>query len=613
LYTFIHYTFDTSNTEMKKGDDGSFDNLEEIVGRNYVFDSTKSNLRTFVDHQVSFVLPTWLGQENYKTIMLRGTIVYLHFDLEGEANLEPKFLVEKKFFTINGTKTKVPEHWLKIHNAGISSLEEHLKTKDNTIPGAEVTLPPRTLGLSYVHIKIDANDSKNRLTEIKGYNSKISQKDLEDIVARCKSTGKKIRIIEQQPLLSASSMAVGAEIHRKDPNFYILAVPIGWVIQDITALQAWNSSHKSELIPFIKEPVAFPSIGTRIDFNDESDEERIGVVDDFNLMEDGKTIGAFISLIGEENSYEPIFYSNLFAKTRETLLNSKIIRVTPQEDLPKLMENYLEDARELIRRSLSKWCPFTVNGLRILANEYTGATNEDGTPTTKPKWISPKDALGNTELNIVSFVGGQAIIGGEKCQIVHKDRDNDRSKERIVELSKIEDSKCVSRLVFNAAIGTAEGVVKGRKVQAFFSTANGVDISTRRIPLFASVTPTNRVSINVTTFSHVLGYLAPGKDKSHPEQKVIMWTIVPEAFKNFYTFVIKQGNHDMFTRKSATKIREMFESEEFPTLVEIYNFIVYGATRHNVSRSSKWTTFFISQILGFNYDALLEMEDSKTK
>jgi hypothetical protein len=598
---------------MKKSgrDDGAFDNLDDLAGRKYVFDNTKSNLRTFVDHQVSFVLPIWLGLDYCKTTMLRGTAVYLEFDLEGETNLEPKFLTDKKFFTIHGIRTKVPEHWLKIHSAGLVALDEHIRTSDNAIPGSEIVVAPKVLTLSHVHIKIDANDVKNRLTETKGYNSRLSQKELEDIITRCQSTGKKVQIIEQQPLLSTNSSTLGAEIHRKDPTFYIISVPIGWIIQDITALQTWNSSHKSEVIPFIKEPIAFPSIGTRIDFTDENDEERIAIVDDFNLMEDGKTIGALISLVGEENGYEPFFYSNLFAKTRETLFNPKIIRVTHHEDFDKIMTSYLEDARELIRRSLSRWSTFSISGLRILANEYTGDTNEDGTPVTKPRWIFPKDALGNKELNIVSFVGGQATIDGVQYSIVHKERENDRSKDKVIELSKITTTKCISRLVFNAAIGTAEGVVKGRKVQAFFSTANGVDISTRRIPLFGSVTPTDRVSINVTTFNTVLGFLSEGKDKSHPDQKVIMWTVVPEAFKNFYIFVAKQGQHDMFERKSASKIREMFESDEFPTLIEIYNFILYGLNKRNTTRNSKWSIHFTKYILGFEHDELISIEDAK--
>src|SRR5579885_1606554 len=240
------------------------DNLSEIGDVKYVFDNTKSNLRALVGHKISFVLPTWIGQEGYKTVMLKGTVTYLKFNLEDEPNLDPKFSI-KHGVVINGIKYKIPDNWKSIHQEGCVALKNHMDNRENDIPGADIPAPPKTLSLLYVHVKIDANEANNRLIELKNKkDTKITQRELEEVINKCQSPIRKATIIEQEPQIAVAP--VGAEMRRKEPSYFVISIPIGWVVQNLTAMDSWNSSHKTELIPFIKIPVAFPSFKSRIVF-----------------------------------------------------------------------------------------------------------------------------------------------------------------------------------------------------------------------------------------------------------------------------------------------------------------------------------------------------------
>ncbi len=579
---------------------GIVEDLEIPNSVRYVFDSEQSEIRTYLKHAVSFVLPKWLStsysesnhpivSDENQTTLLKGKIVYMQFSLEGDAIEEPK--LNKKGFCINGIYYPLLPEFAEIQKEGVEAARLYRLNGDSDVPGDDPCYAPRVLCLSKVHVKI----SKKH---------KCPTGHLHQIMSDIRNmTGRAVHVI---PSLTEN----------------IISIPIQWVVHDLTSLTEYNKRNPNKKIVPIEKADAFPSIGTRIIYNveygDGNKEEKIGLIDDFGVREDGSTVQANIQDINDPKLFEPIPYSNIFAP-KNVMFHHNIIRTITVSEMKRIKETYLDDSRDQIFRAMSQWTPFKVEGLRILASEYISNNTDDSLRKTKIRWITPSETISKSELNIVSFEHGTAVIDGVTYRITYRenpssesDADKDSSEENTIDLHDIPSTKNVTQLVFNAAIGTAEAIVTAangdrKKLRAFFSTHNGVDITTRRTPLFSTVVPTERVTIDATSFSrnpHILGYVAKSTQEDHTDQDVVYWSRVPAAFGNFYLFVTSKGAHPTFAGKTISQVRNMFVSEEFPTLVEIYNFMIFGVSNANPTLDSKWTEFFVGSCLGVSISDL---------
>ena len=123
-------------------------------------------------------------------------------------------------------------------------------------------------------------------------------------------------------------------------------------------------------------------------------------------------------------------------------------------------------------------------------------------------------------------------------------------------------------------------------------------------PLFAPQPCINRATVDVAKIQWVLGYPGKSKEEKHEDQTVVFWAQIPEPLRNFYIWVTRKGNHSLFNGKTTLVVRSMFESDEFPMLVEIFNLMVLGYTPKNPTSTSEWTEWFLRDIMCIELDDL---------
>lgn len=567
-------------------------NLYDLPSNSYVFDTKHSGIRTLPGHRISFVLPKW-GKIT-KTAIFYGTVVFLDFDLDDVEWPQPEF---NKLICIHGTNYRLPKDLEIIHDKGLKSAKLYREHMNNYVPGAEVHDAPRLLSLRRVHVSISVFESQLRNPTAKktpvGKEDFITEEQLKTLFTEIrKATGRDVSFIR----------SVGDDV-----DHYVISIPINWVVQDITALET-NNQKKEKILPQIVEPVAFPSIGTRIIYLDEDEERQEGIVSDFGVVENGDLIQV---LLESGDDYTDIIYSNMYVDSEDKMHHPSIVRIMSPEKLADPKNNYWDDGCEIIRKSLSRWIPLVVEEVRILATEETEEVDRQGMPIVRTKWIRPEHAIGNPDLNVVSFQYGKVQIKGKgriRNIVNSKKPYQDIDPENDVDIAAIKNFKDVQSFVCNAANGTMSAVYKvngkTEKRKAFFDTRNGCDISTRRLPLFARVEQTKRVAIDTVTFRRVLGYISKNPDPNHQEQDIAIWTQVPQAFVNFYKYVASRGCDPAFENKNVAQVRQMMQSDEYPTLVEIYNFIQYGFSKKNPTATSEWSEFFATEVLGYPLDEL---------
>jgi hypothetical protein len=571
-------------------------NLTDLDGRRYVFDDKQSGIRALPGHRVSFVLPKSPKGNSWKTSIFYGNVTFLDFNLDDMECPEPIF---NKNVVIHGVNHRIPKDLEAIHEKGIKAAKLHKEHLEHYVPGAEVHEAPRVLSLGRVHISISVfysqltSSSSKKAKSPVGKEDFITEENLKRLLAEIrKETGRDVSFVK----------SIGEEA-----NQYIISIPINWVVQDLTALEAQKGE---KILPQIVEPIAFPSIGTRVIYLDDDGERAEGKVSDFGIVEAGDLIQ--ILLESPQGEYSSIVYSNMYVDSEEKMLHPSIVRAIGPEKLADPKAYYHEDGCEIIRRSLSKWIPLSVTKLCILATEETENSDSDRGSVVRTKWIRPEYAIGNPNINVVSFQHGKAQIKGKgkikNIVNLHKNRDEDFDPENDVDIASIKSFKDVKSFVCNAANGTMALTVNvnGKKKvrEAFFDTRNGVDISTRRLPLFAGIEPNERVSIDAATFRRALGYITRNKDPNHQDQDVAVWSSVPQAFVYFYKYVASRGQDPDFENKTVAQVRQMLQSDEYPTLVDIYNFIQYGFGRKNQTSTSEWSRFFAEDVLGYNVDDL---------
>lgn len=564
-------------------------NLSDLTFGTYVFDSKNSGIRALPAHKVSFVLPKW--GKTFKTEIFYGTVVFLEFNLDDVECPQPDF---NKNISIHGVDYRLPKDLESLHDKGLKAAKLYREHMKNYVPGAEIFEAPRLISLGKVHVKISVFESQLRNPKAKktpiGKEDFITEDQLKTLFTEIrKSTGREVTFVR----------SVG-----EDVDHYVISIPINWVVQDLTALEA----KKEKMLPQIVEPIAFPNIGTRIIYMDEDNERAEGVVSDFGIVDGGDLIQV---LLEAGDDYTSIVYSNMYVDSEEKMLHPSIIRSISPEKLADPKNYYHEDGCEIIRKSLSKWLPLSVTKICILATEETDEVDRQGLPIVRTKWIRPESAIGNPDLNVVSFQRGKVQLKGKgkiRNIINRKKPYQDFDPESDADLASIKSFKDVQSFVCNAANGTMSIVtsVNGKKKtrEAFFDTRNGVDISTRRLPLFAAIEPTERVEIDVVNFRRVLGYISKNRDPNHQEQDIAVWAQVPQAFVYFYKYIASRGGDPVFENKSVSEVRQMMRSDDYPTLVDIYNFIQYGFSKKNPTATSEWSEFFATEVLGYSVDEL---------
>lgn len=549
------------------------DNIGDLGEGEFVFDD-KSEVRTLVNHHVSFVLPLAHGQPLPQPTIFQGRVVFLEFGL-GQENRDPKFSGE---FAIDGQKYKLPKTWGAIHRRGVEMAKRYSANEGVVVLGAEEVHAPTGLCLDLVHINMGKS----------GYNTQDWTTLIDAINA---ATNRKLKVIQV-------------------PNSQVLVVPATWILQDLTAIGEGRAKDAKTARPQITIPkYAFPVLGSKIVYT-ENQEQCTGVVRDFDVVKNGDKVEVLLVDPEDPDNVNFLLYANIYAKSEKELRNPVIISVVTPHDQLKIKEinkesglpNFVITAQNYIFDRLKGLWIWTVDTdeLKVLASEYPSNQGRGKQEKAKTFWVTPQEAIENSNLRVVSFEGGEAYIDGVCWRISHNERKDALSqREHVVDLHDLTEEADVTSLVFNAVLGTAKTMVGNKQIKSFFSTFNGLELSMTSAPLFQMQTPTGRPCVDTKQLQWVVGYQAKGKQKGYEDQLVVYWAQIPEAFKNFYVWVMKRGdpNYKLFQGKTISQVRDMFVCDEFPNLVDAFNFMTAGVSAKNPTRDSAWTNFFISKCL----------------
>ncbi len=574
--------------------DAKTDNLVDLGEEDgYVF-RKESEVRTLPDHTISFALPAGLNKTDFQTTRFTGRVVYMEFrsvvNDDDASETSSKFIIHRQEF-------KMPKAWQSVHRRGMEMAKQAQTAEGVIILGAEEIRPPVGLLLTNVHVHMGRDGPTSE--EWASLLGRINEK-----------TGRELRVI---PV----------------PNSNVLVIPATWILQDLTAIASSRQKDAKTAVTEIKNLIyAFPNLGAKVIYMKEG-EQLSGIVSDFDVVQDGQRVE--VTLIDPEEQLEDdyLLYSNIYVEVaakemakRPTLedlqkkaRNPVIVRVISPQDRHKMQEvnkeagvpNYVVEAQNYLFDRLKSWWVWNIDRaeLKVLASEYPKQSDnrnvrKEKETKLKTFWVSPREAIDNSGLKIVSFETGECYIGDQCFTISHNEkREVLADRDDIVDIHEMPEEVDITSLVFNAVIGTAKTAVDGKAIQCFFSTYNGVDISMTEAPLFTSVPPTNRVCVDVKQVKWVIGYQGKGQQPGHENKIVVYWAAIPEAFKNFYIWVMKRGDpaHKLFKGKTISQVREMFVCDEFPNLVDAFNFMTDGFTLKNPTRDSSWTRFFMTKCL----------------
>jgi hypothetical protein len=601
-------------------------NLDEFEDIACALDQERSEIRTLPGHQVSFCLPAWHDQDpdTFDPVILRGETIYLQFGLGDESD---KFSMGKTV-SLHGELYNLPKEAKAIHERGLLEIKRFQLNNGRTIVGAEPCRLPKVLFLEYVHVRLHTQHT------LDGHD-KLKVAKLQTLVDRINA-----RAVDRKLEIEIMGQSL------------IMIVPGSWIVQDLTAIDQHNrrlldtpngkpskgngkvtkakeetendgkdvSPEAVEAIQVIKYPLAFPALGSKIVYKTEGAVAR-AVIKDFDIVGNGSRIEVLCHREDNPSAREFLMYSRLYASSEETMLNPSIIKVNSPSKYKKIKDTYLNESREYFVRRLGKWNVWKIcqgkNGYRVLASIKNEAredggkkgkevkngkdTKKGGRDEKSPKknhWLPPAQAIERDDLNITSFeTGSVTLADGTPLRVVYKEHVDPVEEEETIYLHDIPEDATINSLVFNAVSAHAETNIGGKRVEVFFSTKFAEDISVQSDPLFEPRPCTDRSVVDVISLKWVLGYAAKSRETSHSEQTVVYWAAVPEAFRNFYIWVIRMGNHGIFRNKTVSQVRLMFECEEYPCLVEMYNFLLYGYGAENPTRDSRWTHWFLQDIM----------------
>lgn len=556
------------------------DNLDSFRDGSYVFDNEHSDVRVLTGHRASIVFPTLPTAQSttFQNVILKGEVVGLDFAASGKIE-NPKF---RKSFTIHGQTYPLWPLAKALHEKGVADGKAFQAGSGVTIIGAETFECPKLMYLDKVHLKLDED-----IVTLDHQLLRLTCERVNQI------TGRHTYLLD-----------VGGSL--------ILVAPAAWILQDHTAIYQGAKQDLKNAIPIIKAPVVFPTIGGKILYTDANQEMRFAIIRDFSVISGGTHIEATVS---DSHSGEIVTlpYSRIYVTRMEDVLHPKIHKVITPKDYANIKITYMDDGRDYIFKQLTKWGMWRISssdkGLKVL----TATFPKDKKTKPEYKWMSSEDVIGRTDLNIVSFVDGDVTVDGKSHPITYRsERQEPETSEMYLHdiptnKEEIDDKKVsIERFCFNAVIGTASITVPGGKtVTCYFSTKNGMDISMSSTPLFAPLQPTARPIVDVKNLTWVLGYTGKGREKGYEDKTVLYWTYVTPGLRNFYTWVSRRGQHELFVGKKSSELREMFECKVYPNLVDAYNFMVDGVRVSNPTRFSAWTTWFIRNCLAIDIQDLL--------
>lgn len=550
------------------------DNLAAFSDGSFVFDTEKSDIRTLVGHRVSVVLPTTPAQGplEFQNVIVVGDVEYLEF-MAGKENRTP---LMKKGFSIHGQPYVLWADAKNIHQKGLADAKRFAVGQPVTVVGAEICECPRTLYLSTVHVRVNPAVFSHRTDQLS-----IAQM----VLKIQQMAGRQIQVI---PLNDDSIM---------------LVVPAAWILQDHTAINEVAKRDASKATPIIKYPVAFPNLGSKVSWRSREG-LNYGIIHDFEIVSDSNS-GTHVEVKLETGKY--LGFSNVYARTLQELHNPAIIRTLTPQDYAEKKNNYLSDARELIRNQLMRWSSWKIcdgnKGPNVMANTIVKNKGKkaDKDEKTQTVWLDPADVFGRDDLNIVSFDGGSMRIDDEVKRIVYRERVDPEDSD-VVYLHDIpaettlDDENLIS-LRFNACRARGVSTTPGKTIDYHWSTRDGKKMSMMDVPLFAPLEPTSRAVIDVKNLDIVIGYLGKSTEEKYKGQDVICWVETTNALRLFHLWVVKRGESDDFKGKGVAELRKMFECDTYPYLVDIYNFMVAGMTNQNPTRDSHWTRFFVRYCL----------------
>lgn len=589
-------------------------NLPLFTDKISVFDLDRSEVNVMPRHVVSVVLPTWIDQDadTFDPAIVKGTVLHMDFK-QGKPIRE--FDIGKGF-VIHGRTYPLDKEAKAIHEKGTLEAKRFDANKGKTIVGAEECALPHVLYLDQVTITLHQKYvPEDRVNKLGALVIKINQALCRELTVSFSDDGKTVE----------------------------LTVPSSWILQDLTAIDEHNrevlnpkaaqeskgkkkgKSDEEEqdvkkLVPIqeIKYPIAFPSLGSKICFTRDGDAIH-AIIEDYDIVDGGKRV-EILCVRTDDHSKNFLGYSFLYAETKAACFNPCIVRVISSTDYAKIKDTYLEDARAHFTKQLSRWSIWKVcdgkKGLKAFASERPANKGEKG----KSHWLTADqivEAAADPDVTISSFEGGEVKReDGTILSIRYRERADRISPidlDETIHLASIDKTMEILRLYINAANGHAETVIGHKKTELFFSTKTYEEISVQDVPLFGPRAPASRPSIDLINTSWFLGYTGQSREEGFENQTVVYWSVVDDAFKNFYIWVIRQGEHALFKEqkggktvaKSARAIRAMFESDEYPCLVEMFNFLCFGYTESNPTKDSTWTLWFLENILCVNPNDLI--------
>lgn len=568
------------------------DNLGELGDGPFVIDPTRTNLYALPGQRVSIVLHSGVGKEGFKPVIATGTVKYLEFDI-GRENPHPSSIKSlsiggQNYNLKNQTKGLLKELH-EIHKTGVESAKRFSAEVGVKILGAEEGACPRTVFVNYIHVELDAKQATDF--------GQITTPGLAALVLKINTqTGRDLRVV--------SLPGAG----------HVLVVPCTWLLQNLTGLEATRQTADR-----ITKPVAFPSIGTRIVYMDEHGVQQSKIVMDFEIPPGGSRVDV---ILPDEDGGDGIYvdYSKIYAKKKEEQLNPAIVRVISPEEYADISKTYLPRAREYIYNRLRSWTVWRVSGLKVLVATFAdeeednkkgrkGGRNghQQEKPRMKYQFVLPSAAIENPDFNPVSFEYGEVEIDGQSLRVTNGEEEdpisahNDTIEFHNIPETSDESVVALKSLVFNAVNGHATPAFSARPSKpVFLSTKNVVKMSMTDAPLFSSHPPSGRPVADVCSLHYVFGFIGKSTEDGYENQDVLCWTEAPEALRNFYAWVITSKTGKLakqFDGKKPAEIRTMFECEEYPNLVDAYNFMLYGFTDRNPTKDTAWTNWFAKSCL----------------
>jgi hypothetical protein len=579
------------------------DNLDILQGP--FFFNASSNIRGLPGQTVSFVFPFSLDEKSGlvpRNVILTGTIETTIFALsDARDNVSTKF---PKKFHFGEKNYPVPPRYLDFHKNGVREHNSSLLTDEKPLMGCRLPQKARVVSAESLVLVLDPHQQFACMQiDNPHYNpndkKEQSKKTTVDLAQDTTNTNLIQRLIDETNRITRRNLSMTIA---ENGTSVLLTIPADMILQNVTAMIESGKRHR-----IIEIPCMIPSLKTRMTFRDNKYPRAI--VTNISIDVTNRVQVTCMSAENANNTWI-LEHSKIYASTMADLLNPIVISRLEPSDYQDRVDNYVNVSRNIIDSTfprnwaMFKWDPSKTNALCYDFDDEPKVT----------KWLQPKDIVGNPNINPVSFVSGTCTIPGDKEKgwteeylTIVADEVRDVTE---IHIHDVPEEAVLTSFVVNAALGHMKTKDFKTDSTIFFSTKNARNLRIGGLNLFSMSAPEGTQTIDLMSNDRVLGFLEKTKNtKKNEDQVQLNWCQVDQGFKNFFLWVSTCSRHPMFNNLTHEQTLELFQTERFPEIIEIYTFLRRGYTMKMYEEPEKypWVHQFIRDTL------FIDREDIKIK